>query len=745
MHEQGEGQRRRKVLIVGYHAAPGRGPEASAGWAFATAAARDHDVWLITRSIFAPTVQAAMADQPELAAHLHVEFVDLSDRLIRAYKRPRDLYWFYSGWQRAAGRRARELHSAVGFDVGHHVTFANDWLPAGITRVPGLPIVWGPVGGSSKVPLRKVGRWLGARGVVTELARTVGTGVPRRIWGDATARRAGLVIAQNSDVARRFSFARSVITEPNAALTKLDVTRAPTAGPEPDGAPSQKVAVFAGRLVGWKGTRLAIDTIAHERSAGWSLRIFGEGYDRAALERYADRRGVGERVSFLGHQPREQVLEAFASADAFLFPSLHDQAGWVAGEASALGCPVVCLPLGGPALLAHTNAFVASLDGDVVANLADALQRAGRQGGTPHDRWSIDRLPDLVHSWYEQVIHTPTQSTPAQVRVLEAFSVPRPTTNPYIVQLARALESHDQIDLQYFSYRRALLGRYEVFHVHWPELLMGGHTRRGRATRRLLTSALVARLAVTSTPVVRTWHNLERPSGLSRVDHLLLDRFDALTRHRITLNDASPVPPGSASSTILHGDYRVWYADQPRQQDQPGRLVYVGLIRRYKGVEHLVEQFQRARTPGLTLHVAGNPSTEEMAERLRELASDHPDIILQLEFLDDAQFVAAVTSGRAVILPYRHMHNSGTVLAALSLGRPVMVPDNEVNRALSAEVGPGWVHTYQGDLSADDLDRLAAAVADGLPREGPDLSRRSWGDAGEAHLQVFRSVLGGGR
>lgn len=327
------------------------------------------------------------------------------------------------------------------------------------------------------------------------------------------------------------------------------------------------------------------------------------------------------------------------------------------------------------------------------------------------------------------------------IRVLESFHRPQPTTNPYIVQLARSIEAHPDLGLQYFSYAQALRGGYDLFHVHWPEQLMGGHTRRGRSARRLLCAALLARLRATGTPIVRTWHNTERPTELGRIDNLLLDQIDRLTRLRITLNDVSVVPPDALRVTILHGHYSDWFRDRERQEDQPGHLVYAGLIRRYKGVERLLEQFRLARSSGLSLHVAGKPSTPELAEHLRALAEDQPSVTLHLDFLDDDEFVRAVTRGRAVILPYRHMHNSGTVLASLSLGRPVLVPDNEVNRRLSEEVGPGWVHTYTGDLTAEDLDRLAAALEDGLPDRPPDLSRRSWESAGAQHAAAFRAVL----
>jgi glycosyltransferase involved in cell wall biosynthesis len=91
-----------------------------------------------------------------------------------------------------------------------------------------------------------------------------------------------------------------------------------------------------------------------------------------------------------------------------LFPSLHDQAGWVVAEASSAGCPVVCLPLGGPPILAGPNAYVAPLEGDVVANLAEQLVAAGESRGEPHARWSRDRLVQLVDDWYADAIGSQT-------------------------------------------------------------------------------------------------------------------------------------------------------------------------------------------------------------------------------------------------------------------------------------------------------------------------------------------------
>lgn len=381
---------RPRILIGGYACGPVSEPEARAGWELAKAATRDHDVWVITRHRFRDAIEEALVADPRLAAHLHVAYLDLPPRLMRFKRRSWDLYWYYALWQRALARRARQLHARLRFDVAHHVTFANDWMPCGLNALSSVPLVWGPVGGASAPPIARLSRWLGLRGTLTELVRGSLTAIIRRFVGDRIARRAALVIAQNPEVARHFEpIAARVSVEPNACLEDLP-PRAETI--------HRKRAVFAGRLIALKGAALAIETIS--RLDGWTLQLYGEGYEEQRLRRLAERLGVSDRVDFLGHRPRAEVLSAIATAEVFLFPSMRDQAGWVVAEASSIGCPVVCLPLGGPPALAGSNGHVASLEGDIVLNLVDRVHDAVAAGGTPEDRWSSERLPDLLATWY---------------------------------------------------------------------------------------------------------------------------------------------------------------------------------------------------------------------------------------------------------------------------------------------------------------------------------------------------------
>jgi glycosyltransferase involved in cell wall biosynthesis len=377
-----------------YAFGPSDESEASAGWRFALAATQEHDVWVITRRRFRDGIEAALAADPELAAHLTVQYVELSERVLRIKRGPMDVYWYYVLWQRKVAGAARRLHAQVGFEVAHHITFAVDWLPCGVRRLS-VPLVWGPVGGATYMPLR-LARWVGPRSALVEMLRSTLTRSLRRLWGDPAARRAAIVVAQNQDVARRFDYARRVVVETNSAVKDVPAPDRP-ANPDPD---RRKRAVFVGRIVGWKGPRLAVAALAEPAAADWTLEFYGAGRDVPAVRALVEKLGLTDRVTFHGHQPRSAVLAAFAAADAMLFPSMHDSAPWATGEASATGCPVVCLDLGGPPLLAGPNAFPVPVRRTVVADLAAALAKAGRHRGEPYLRWSEDRLPGLLADWY---------------------------------------------------------------------------------------------------------------------------------------------------------------------------------------------------------------------------------------------------------------------------------------------------------------------------------------------------------
>ncbi|MFD4328051.1 glycosyltransferase [Nocardioides sp. NPDC058538] len=333
------------------------------------------------------------------------------------------------------------------------------------------------------------------------------------------------------------------------------------------------------------------------------------------------------------------------------------------------------------------------------------------------------------------------------VRVLASARELRATTNPYIVQLVETLGRRDDTEVVLFGFARAIVGRYDVFHVHWPELLLtSARTPLRRLARRLLTTAFILRLRLTRTPVVRTWHNLVRPDGLSRWDHLLLNALERRTRHVIRLTDQTAPPLDVPISTIVHAHYRDWFEPVIRALDETvetveRRVLYFGLIKPYKGVEQLLEAVADSPEADLDVRLVGSPSDPALADQVRAAVAADTRVSADLSYADDATLAAEIAAATLVVLPYKAMHNSGALLLALSLDTPVLAPDNEVNRRLAEEVGEGWLHLFEGTLTIEDLERALKAVVANPPYGRPDLSAREWPESAALHAAAFRASL----
>lgn len=331
-----------------------------------------------------------------------------------------------------------------------------------------------------------------------------------------------------------------------------------------------------------------------------------------------------------------------------------------------------------------------------------------------------------------------------KIRVIESFGWSRPTTNPYITMLGQSLENTPGIILLRFSWKSALTAKYDVFHFHWPEALLDGRTWYTRFGKDAAFFLLLLRIRLGKIAVVRTVHNLELPQGLPYFRRQLIIMCNEMTTLRIAINPVTPIESDIAQHLIPHGHYSEWFEAMPRQDQVPGRFVFTGLIRRYKGVENLIGCFKESMDdrPEFSLSITGKPSTSQLAETIQSAAEPDKRIKLSFGYVPEATLVAAITEAELVVLPYQYMHNSGSALAALSLHRPVLVPRNEVNELLSREVGAGWVHLYDGELTKEDLESSMASLRDSPPTSAPDLSDREWSAAGIRHREAFLEALG---
>src|SRR4051812_33263446 len=130
---------------------------------------------------------------------------------------------------------------------------------------------------------------------------------------------------------------------------------------------------FAGRLTAQKSLGRALDAVASAN--GVELVIAGEGPDRQPLERRAQELGIADRVTFLGAQPRNRVVELFRAADAAILTSSWENFPHTVVEALAVGTPVLAMEAGGVGEVVHDGVNGLLVPAGDEAALADAVRR----------------------------------------------------------------------------------------------------------------------------------------------------------------------------------------------------------------------------------------------------------------------------------------------------------------------------------------------------------------------------------
>jgi len=319
--------------------------------------------------------------------------------------------------------------------------------------------------------------------------------------------------------------------------------------------------------------------------------------------------------------------------------------------------------------------------------------------------------------------------------VLESFGPPHGRNNPYFLLLFDSFPA--SIDAQHFSWRRALVGSWDVFHLHWPEVMVRGTTPARSAARGVLFALVLLRIRLQRKGLVRTLHNAAPHEPVSRLQAQVISMADRATTVWVTLSDRIAPPTEAPTIVAVHGHFRDWFAKVEPTTPVSGRLLFFGRIRRYKGLGRLLAAFAQLRDPDASLHIVGRTEDDELAAELGRAATEDKRLEATDDFVTDEVLAGEILHSELVVLPFLEMTNSSSMLLALSLDRPVLVPRMPVTEQIAAEVGPGWVLIYDGALDAAALERGIRAARDHDRADRPDLSGREWAPVGARHAEAF--------
>lgn len=114
----------------------------------------------------------------------------------------------------------------------------------------------------------------------------------------------------------------------------------------------------------------AFRSLPQEPGVASRLVLAGDGPDLEALKQEYD----DERIHFMGRLEGDDLSQAYASADFFVFPSLTDTFGNVVLEAHASGLPAIVSDQGGPGEIVRSHDSGLVVDAGRADALADAMR-----------------------------------------------------------------------------------------------------------------------------------------------------------------------------------------------------------------------------------------------------------------------------------------------------------------------------------------------------------------------------------
>ena len=382
----------KNILMSAYACEPGRGSEPGVGWNQVTQMARFHEIWLVTRRNNRDRIANAVRTSP--LANVHWIYFDLP-RWARFWKKgKRGVHLYYFLWQVGAYLVGKRLHRRVRFDLVHHVSFGNYWMPSLLALLP-VPFVWGPVGGGETYP-GSFTRLFSLRGRLHESLRNVA----RRV-GECnplvrlTARKASIALAATAETGARLRRlgCRRIELFSQIGMTLEQIRAVKPAAPRMDG-------VFRllsiGELLQLKGFDFGLRAFCRfqQEHPGSEYCLIGEGPERGNLERLSRVLGISGKVRFEGALKRDQVLKRLPSFDVLLHPSFHESGSTVCLEAMNAAVPVICLDLGGPGLhvTAETGIKVPAISGEqIVHDMTEALDYLALNAGIAKQKGQAGR------------------------------------------------------------------------------------------------------------------------------------------------------------------------------------------------------------------------------------------------------------------------------------------------------------------------------------------------------------------
>ena len=367
---------------------------------------------------------------------------------------------------------------------------------------------------------------------------------------------------------------------------------------------------------------------------------------------------------------------------------------------------------------------------------------------------------------YESVYEVQEQNATARpARPLQVCFVPHNVDNPYQRLLGDALAGEnvivpaaEDVDVLEKDRGSGMLAPGAIIHLHW--LPAQGYRSLPKALRML---ARLVELRRGGYKLVWTVHNLTPHDtahpwlnelfsiAVARVVHALIVHAPSLGN---VIERELLVSAGRIHS-IPHGNYISEYPNVVSVRRARAAIgvpkgavcfAFVGYMKPYKGIGELLRAFSAVKETDARLLLAGPAASARYGESIEAAAKADRRVVVDRRYIPREELQLVMNAASVLVFPFRQVFTSGSIVLAMSFGKPCIAADGPFTRESLGAQGNFLYDASSPHALADMLRTVVRREPEALERIGQRnyaLAKQwSWEYVAHRTRAVYESVVG---
>lgn len=335
-----------RIFVSAYACEPGKGSEIGVGWHWVLEMHKYFELWVLTRANNQEPIEKYFQEHPDEENDIHWVYYDCPDYIKKFKHQMSGVRTYYSIWQHMSNSLVKKVMQENSIPIFHLLTYGNAiWHISSYGQKQFF--IWGPTGGVDTIPCKFSKHYTFKHRMLEAVRRLVVSALAISPSFHSKCKNADLIFCKANSTLGRIptKYREKAMLFTDVAMECAPAYFEPKTKPKSEGL----TYITVGRLDGWRGFDLLIEafSIAVQQMPNVTMKVIGEGAEKAHLEALIKKKGLVGRVIMTGQISMADYQEEMENCDVVLNACLKE-----GGVTNAFDCmkwskPLLCIDTGG--------------------------------------------------------------------------------------------------------------------------------------------------------------------------------------------------------------------------------------------------------------------------------------------------------------------------------------------------------------------------------------------------------------